>query len=277
MAQRASFPTLLSKIRVTGVIETLTGLHVGGSEVGLKIGGADKVVVKDPKTGRPYIPGSTLKGKMRSLLEKSGHCCSGGTLNVANHRRSQNDIGPCHCGACIVCDLFGVPAEEGRRSAAGPSPEGAEAAPDPGASVIRCVGRLIFRDAPLTDLSATDMENWRYLAAPFVEVKTEVSIDRLTSQANPRNFERVPAGACFHFEVVLDVCEGDNADRSLQTLFDGLRLVASDYLGGQGTRGYGAVRFRIETVQEMSLRRGSAGAFVDRSPPNGIPLPWVEP
>jgi len=65
---------LVKKIFITGTIETKTGLSVGGSSVGLEIGGADKVVLRNPLTNQPYIPGSSLKGKMRSLTEKmDGH------------------------------------------------------------------------------------------------------------------------------------------------------------------------------------------------------------
>jgi len=218
--------TLQKKIIVKAVLETLSGLHIGGSDVGLKIGGADKVVVKDPQTGRPYIPGSTLKGKVRCLLEKAGFCCDGQGMQLNNHQHTKPQWGSCHCGKCVVCKLFGVAAEHGG------------------------AGRLIFRDARLSEQSARDMENWRYLSAPFVEVKTEVAIDRLTSQANPRNFERVPAGALFELEVVMDVFKDDDQNQHLAVLHKGLKLLENDYLGGQGTRGYGWVRIKdIEAVE----------------------------
>ncbi len=271
-----SFPNLVSKVRVIGTIETLTGLHVGGSDVGLKIGGADKVVIKDPRTGRPYILGSTLKGKMRCLLEKAGRCCAMNGLNPNNHRQrgQSTGIGPCHCGTCLVCQMFGVPAEEGqRRASQADQPPGEPTVPN--SVPVRCVGRLIVRDAHLDDHCARNMGNWRYLSAPYVEVKTEVAIDRLTSQANPRNFERVPAGARFCFEVVLDVCRGDDADVMLNALLLGLQLVSSDYLGGQGTRGYGAVRFRVEAIDEMTILPQGRSDFQCRTPPAGITLPWV--
>lgn len=269
----SSFQTLIAKVRIRGIMETLTGLHVGGSDVGLKVGGADKVVVKDPKTGRPYIPGSSLKGKMRALLEKAGFCCDGTSLNPNNHGRpGRSDILACHCGTCVVCQLFGVPAEEGRRGGGGQQQHEKEGA----STAIRCVGRLIFRDAHLDETCAQSMETWRYLAAPYVEVKTEVSIDRLTSQANPRNFERVPAGARFNFEVVLDVCKDDNKEHYLETIRQGFRLIANDYLGGQGTRGYGAVRLHLNEISQMTLSDSSLGDF-EPFEPEGWKLPWVEP
>ncbi|MEM4302217.1 MAG: RAMP superfamily CRISPR-associated protein, partial [Candidatus Caldarchaeum sp.] len=61
---------LKGRVFLTFNIEAVTGLHIGGSETGIEIGGVDKVVIRDPITNRPYIPGSSLKGKVRSLLEK---------------------------------------------------------------------------------------------------------------------------------------------------------------------------------------------------------------
>lgn len=268
---------LQKKIRIRGAIETLTGLHIGGSDVGLKIGGADKVVVKDPKTGRPFIPGSTLKGKIRCLLEKAGFCCEGQGIVDRNHHKpgGKPQWASCFCGHCIVCQMFGVAAEEGSRSSdRGGGEDGAPAGSK--ADPPRCVGRLIVRDARLSEQSAQEMEKWRYLSAPYIEVKTEVSIDRLTSAANPRYFERVPPGAVFEFEMILDVMAGDDQERYLRTLFRGFQLLSNDYLGGQGTRGYGAVRIRVQTAEELDVT--SVGLdFQQARLPEDIRLPWQEP
>ena len=76
----------------------------------------------------------------------------------------------------------------------------------------------------------------------ITEVKSENAIDRITSQANPRTLERVPAGARFHVRMVLDVlCEEDKALAA--RLIEGLRLLEDDALGGGGSRGSGRVRF----------------------------------
>jgi CRISPR-associated protein Csm3 len=66
----------LNKISVIqGTIELKTGLHIGGGDTEMHIGGTDNPVVKHPHTNEPYIPGSSLKGKIRSLLElKYGIC-----------------------------------------------------------------------------------------------------------------------------------------------------------------------------------------------------------
>ena len=138
-----------------------------------------------------------------------------------------------------------------------------------------------MRDAHLTEASAADMEKWRHLDMPYSEVKVEVSIDRLTSQANPRNFERVPAGAAFAFEVLFDTFEADNEAEFLQVLRDGFELLANDSLGGQGSRGYGAVKVQLESIDRLdigTMRDGGEAqwAAVAEAPGFGA-LPWLRP
>ncbi|RLF42113.1 MAG: type III-A CRISPR-associated RAMP protein Csm3, partial [Thermoplasmata archaeon] len=99
---------LLGKVVIRGIIEAKTGLRIGGSTVGLDIGGVDNPVIKDAK-GKPYIPGSSLKGKMRSLLEKAEgkplNSNMGGTrIHVCEN---ENEYQNCH-----VCKIFGVPGEK---------------------------------------------------------------------------------------------------------------------------------------------------------------------
>jgi CRISPR-associated protein Csm3 len=62
---------LLYKIQITGTLTLETGMHIGGSEVDLDIGGIDSAVAKDKKSGRAYIPGSSLKGKLRDLVARA--------------------------------------------------------------------------------------------------------------------------------------------------------------------------------------------------------------
>jgi CRISPR-associated protein Csm3 len=80
---------------ITGVIHCLSGLRVGGSDELLQIGGTDLTCIKHPVTLRPYIPGSSIKGKMRSELEYS--------LGRLNNNE------PCGCAKadCLVCRVFG--------------------------------------------------------------------------------------------------------------------------------------------------------------------------
>lgn len=216
---------LKGRVFITFDIETATGLHIGGSDTGIEIGGVDKTVVRDKLTNRPYIPGSSLRGKMRSLLEKY-HGLS------QNQRIGEGSIHSCddkHDYAdCAVCRTFGVP---GERDFATPT-------------------RLVVRDVLLTDESAQALEETARTDLPYTEVKTEVSIDRVTSAANPRQMERVPAGSVFGpAELVYSIYDGDGCDaqqdiKNLKTVFEGLRLLEDDYLGGLGSRGSGKVIFK---------------------------------
>mgnify|MGYP001513413193 FL=1 len=82
---------------------------------------------------------------------------------------------------------------------------------------------------------------------PYTESKTEVAIDRITAKANPRTFERVPAGAQFKLNMVLNIFEGENEQRLKETLQLAIRLLQDDYLGGHGSRGYGQVEIRLDS------------------------------
>ena len=76
----------------------------------------------------------------------------------------------------------------------------------------------------------------------LTEVKSENAIDRITSQANPRTLERVPAGARFKVRLVMDVLCDEDAPLFARVL-EGLRLLEDDALGGGGSRGSGRVSF----------------------------------
>jgi len=233
--------TLKKKIFINGTIEVKTGLSIGGSSVGLEIGGADKVVVRNPITNQPYIPGSSLKGKMRSLLEKVE-----GRLTYGKDEKGNTTAMPCKCGDCLICQIFGVPAEKTVTPA-----------------------RLIVRDSDLIGIMKDDkfekgaekLLEARNTDMPYTEVKTEVVIDRITSSATPRNFERVPAGGVFDLNLICNIYEDDDEKEMLNEVFKGLKLVQDDYLGGSGTRGYGQVKFKIcEPLQckdEDSYEKGT--------------------
>lgn len=263
----ADFPTLKAKIELRGTIEARTGLHIGGPDVGLTIGGADKLVVRAPRDNRPYIPGSSLKGKMRSLLEKSGRA-KGFAVERNPKKTDEWQAGPCTCARadCAVCLVFGVPAEDTGGFEAGKPHAGA--------------GRLLVRDSHLNDASAREMQSWRGLDMPMTETKTEVAIDRLTSQANPRTFERVPAGARFDLDLVLNVYEHDDEAALIGLVLDGLELVAHDCLGGQGSRGYGAVDIDIASVRRLDTAKLAAdakAAWSDLSLKHALPVRYPRP
>jgi CRISPR-associated protein Csm3 len=226
---------LEKKVFIEGEIVLLTGMHVGGSSLGLSIGGADKVVVRNPLTNLPYIPGSSIKGKMRSLLEKSL-----GLIRPEQDKNGDWEGRLCENPEEDVVQLFGFAADKG------------------GASIDYAPTRLTVRDGSL--INVDELANSENTDMHCTEVKTEVSIDRLTSQANPRNFERVPAGARFKLDMVLDIYNVDvkngndttRADNFVALLRQGLMLIEDDYIGGQGTRGYGQVQFHLKTITDRT-------------------------
>src|SRR6478609_976301 len=221
---------LIGKLILEGEMHCETGLHVGAGKGSLEIGGSDNPVVKDA-FGRPYVPGSSLRGKIRSLLEQSSGLAVPSELVYLSKRKGQEvRIHQSDRPDDEVCLLFGRSA--GRmEKVIGDTVETASATP----------ARLTFYDAPLLVDSITSQmrEN---LDDELTEVKSENAVDRITSQANPRTLERVPAGAKFSFRIVLDVLCDEDAPLFMRVL-EGLRLLEDDALGGGGSRGSGRVRF----------------------------------
>lgn len=207
---------LLSHRIITGEIECITGLHIGGSSDIMEIGGMDNPIIKHPITGFPYIPGSSIKGRMRSLLElKYGLFEKGGDVHK-------------YCGKkdCFICRIFGTSADS---SNIGP-------------------GRLIVRDSNLIENSIVELKRLkRDKGLPYSEEKHENNINRIDARATPRSIERVPAGIKFNMEFVyriFDIDDSGNVDINLiKYVKEGLRLIENDALGGSGSRGFGKVRF----------------------------------
>jgi len=201
---------LIKKIVYSGTIELVTGLHIGGSNTALNIGGPDNFVVRNPISNLPYIPGSSLKGKLRALSELYNGEVSG----------NGSPSSDCTKGSGL---LFGTAADNRMGHAS----------------------RIIVRDAELCN--ADDLKNTELYCA---ESKTEANINRITSKANPRTFERVPAGAKFRYEMVLNIFEGEDEAGMKRTLEQAMKLLEDDYLGGNGSRGYGQIRFTENDVTE---------------------------
>jgi CRISPR-associated protein Csm3 len=212
---------LTHKYIISGVTELLTGLHIGGTNTAMDIGGLDKSVIRNPITGQPIIPGSSLKGKMRSLLEIS-------LGELGGKSGGKVDFGPKDDGK--AAQLFGN--AKGDRS--------------------QHRSRLIVRDGVLKNAE----EIIEKTEIPYTEVKTEVTICRITSAANPRQMERVPAGARFSLELVLDIHSDEREEELIELLFRSLELLSNDYLGGSGSRGYGHVRFAIDKVEKLDASNG---------------------
>lgn len=244
---------LLGKYVLTGQIYCVTGLHIGGTTTGVEIGGLDNPVIKDPLTDQPYVPGSGMKGKLRSLTEWSFGL-------IERHQKHQNTFAAYDCHeledkpapvsgdarferynkALRLGRLFGAANDKADvRVATGPT-------------------RLIVRDAFLTEQSCKALE--MALGSGFyTEVKTENALDRVTSAANPRPIERVPAGSAFDLTMILDIYTPEDHELFLD-LFAAMRLLEYSSLGGSGSRGHGQVRFTNLDITWRSLDHYRNGA-----------------
>ena len=197
---------MYGKILIRCDLIVRTGMHIGGSSAFSAIGAVDSPVVRDPYTGLPIVPGSSLKGKLRTLLARS--LCQ----DIENMPDFSADD-------ARILRMFGS-AEPVRRS------------------------RLQFADAFLTNAEALSNKGVR-----VTEVKTENTISRANSVANPRQIERVIAGAVFGVSIVYDVTDPAQVEEDLALLAKGMKLLQMDYLGGHGSRGSGRVSLKNFTLE----------------------------
>ncbi|ANQ54513.1 CRISPR-associated protein Csm3 [Thermosipho affectus] len=209
---------LLGKFIIKGTIKVLTGLHIGGKDLGISIGGMDNPIVRNPINGEPYVPGSSLKGKMRALMERALNK----KLELVE-RKNKIRRHECKDPDCKICRVYGASKEENIPS------------------------RLIVRDAFLTEESIKKLENME-TDTRYAEWKTENSLDRITCAAVPRPIERVPAGAEFGFELIYTNENEKHCIEDLNLIKQALELVEDDYLGGGGSRGNGKVKFEIKEI-----------------------------
>jgi len=238
------------KFVITGILECVTGLRIGGTREGFEIGGIDNPVIKDPLTDLPYIPGSSLKGKLRHLLEWARD-----TKAVRVPHPKHKVYTACHCGACVSCRLFGVASDEPEiREKAGPTrlfvrdafPTGYE-------EVLELVKKRAIssgekREEPRE--GTTVRRWWEQLGEGIsTELKSENFLNRLTAEANPRTMERVPAGSEFSVEFVMDVYDAQKDKELLEALAEAMKLLEYSALGSSGSRGYGRVQFKDLEVQ----------------------------
>lgn len=233
---------LHGKIILKGTIEAKTGLHIGGNTGELDIGGIDNPVIRNAFNRQPYIPGSSLRGKMRGLLDRH----FGKDLNkpVGRDVRVNESKTPGEYYTCPINQVFGVAPTQQLRGKTMPT-------------------RLLVRDTYLTEDSLAIL-NKADTDTDFTEIKTEVAIDRITSAATPRQQERVPSGAKFGpFQIVhsLYTQHGTDHDNELQdevelfdTVLKGMELLQDDYLGGSGSRGSGQIAFENLTMTFKSRK-----------------------
>ncbi len=234
---------------ITGKIRIVTGLRIGAGGASLEIGGADNPIVRHPVTREPYLPGSSLKGKMRSLLERDHFALPGlksaslpytaekdrweNNRNVKKQVTEQNDKDPCSCGECPVCWLFGC------------------------GKIGRSKGqtRLIFRDCKLAEDDAKTLAKGSEAVSFYTETKSEVQIARKPGvDANPRPNDRIPSGLSLDLEISVRIIGDDKVELMKVTLGHAFSKLERDSLGGSGSRGYGQVKFG---------RLGDKGEFVE--------------
>ncbi len=210
---------LVKHLRVTGTITNRSSLRIGGNDPGIDIGGVDNPVIRDPVTRVPYIPGSSIKGKLRSILE----------YRYGKVRRDdRGQARPCGCARedCPVCILFGP--HFNPRHELGPS-------------------RLLVRDAFMQQASIQRLEPLAQQGGLYTAVKTETMIDRATgiaAQGTLRTQEIVPAGSKFDLVMSVRVFESDNPQRLASWLREALDMLPNEALGGSGSRGYGWVELK---------------------------------
>lgn len=210
--------------RISGEIRLETGLHIGGDEGVIEIGGNDNPIVRDITTGNPYIPGSSLKGKMRYLLEwytgrvsKDGKVYDGKNLS----RESENDL---------LLNVFGGTA--GGNGRKGPT-------------------RITVKDIFLSEDSEKEVKRMKERTGTDTELKTENSINRLDSSANPRNLERVPRNLVFDLKINFKVLNIDKKDEIKKIIKEGLKLVEIEGLGGSVSRGSGQIKFENLKIENL--------------------------
>lgn len=219
---------LKGKIKITAVIHLETGMHIGGSSDFAPIGAVDSPFIRNPYNNQPIIPGSSLKGKIRTLLAKSyadGY--------ILNDIADDNDK---------IQRLFGMTRQNAARAA-----------------------RLQFSDCDMTRDSVAYLESLD-LDTYLGEAKYENSIDRISAVANPRQIERVPAGAKFNFLLIYNVENDQELMDDMTLLANGIKLLTLDYLGGSGSRGYGRVSFKNFKVASFSLNSKMQDLLVSKIP-----------
>lgn len=208
-------PTLKGKLIINATLRLVTGLHIGAAKDFAPIGAVDSPFIRDALTNQPIIPGSSLKGKMRTLLAKVR--TDGYVLNSIDQ------------DAEVIQRLFGSTAKNEARAA-----------------------RLQFYDIFLTEdsynrLTKTDLDTY------IGEIKFENNISRATAVATPRQIERVPAGAEFAFKLIYNIENEEEIAEDLAAIREGLELLQFDYLGGSGSRGYGKIAFKNFILEEKNF------------------------
>ena len=197
---------MYAKLNITGTITSVTGMHIGGASGFSAIGAIDLSVIRDIRSDLPMIPGSSLKGKMRSLLARQYN-------EGALPGKPGEDVDR-------VRRLFGYMEDE------------------KGSKKKAYTARLQF-----SDMFLKNHEELKRIGVPITEVKFENTINRLTAGATPRQIERSVAGAEYGLDLIYAAQSEEELIEDFETIRDGLTLLTYDYIGGNGSRGYGRIKF----------------------------------
>lgn len=255
-------------IIISGVISCHSGIFIGGADDTLQIGGIDKSIIRNPLTDEPYIPGSSLKGKLRSITEKIVTDAQNNPLRANRHggdrdkkvwRHECDDFDAAK--TCPLCRIFGATGSGTWENNNYP-------------------GALLVRDSPLFNPEGL-LEDGLHIT----ETKMENAIDRLTSAAHPRTFERVPAGTEFEFELIyrIETLEPEDTSKNgnlsvdsarvkedITNLLTAMDILEKDGIGGNISRGYGRIEFYVQNFQGFDTQNDANGGFEDTEgkPPN---------
>ena len=202
---------MYGKLEISGVIESLTGLHIGGGLQFAAIGAVDSVVIKDIQNDLPMIPGSSLKGKLRSLLSKQ---LSFGNLPKEHNKDDDR-----------IKRLFGHAESKNPKTS-----------------------RIYFSDIFMSEESREELENSDMDAT---EIKFENTITRSTGVANPRQIERAIKGISYDMSLIYNIENESEIEEDFKLLKMAFKLLKYDYLGANGSRGYGRVDIKDLDVKAL--------------------------
>lgn len=233
---------MLEYKKIKGKILCKSGLHIHGSETGIKIGGIDPslTIIRDPITELPFIPGSSLKGKMRYLLEHDKGVADLNGGKVPEYKKNVNELIPTVFGHTNHKEFEDEYKNQNVKNV----------------GIFSYPTRVIFRDANVIGAyeDYTSEKPVKFtkidkviikMNSKFSEAKTECVINRLTGTAlggGLRTIERVPAGTVFEFKIVLRIFKEED-EKYIGIIKQGLKLVENDALGGFGSRGSGRIKF----------------------------------
>ncbi|WP_114749624.1 type III-A CRISPR-associated RAMP protein Csm3 [Pleomorphovibrio marinus] len=207
---------LNKKIKFTGQLELLTGLHIGDSKENLQIGGIDSGIIRRKDNYQPYIPGSSLKGKIRSLLERKEG------INADNKFKNDGStiskiFGNTDCASRVIFRDSYL------------TPESVEK----------------FEKSDFLDLPFAEVKTENIIDRVLGKAKN----------GGLRSLERVPAGVKFNYEIILNIYENDSEEEFIKVVDNGINLLELDYLGGSGSRGYGHVKFHNTQKETIDLNK----------------------